>query len=124
VTCQKNQKPEQIPQVTFSKNFNSSLTDGNIWFQYNYTFHNASNNQQIASKKEFVESYYNDLLARTETAKHEIYFKWVLINTAPLQFQLTGYITPPQTKESGSKGLGTLNMPDPPDTPKPPPPET
>jgi hypothetical protein len=124
VTCQKSQKPEQIQEVTFSKNFKSSLTDADIWFQYSYTFHNVSNNQQIASKKEIVESYYGDLLVRTETTKHEIYFKWVLISTAPLQFQLTGYITPPQTKEPANKGLNILNMPDPPETPKPPPPET
>jgi hypothetical protein len=116
-TCQKDQKSqEKIEKVTYSKNFNNNLTDANEWFDVIFTFHNAANSQEIADKKQLVESFYEDFLVSGEKQKHEVYFKWVNINTQPLQYRVTSYVTP-QPTSAGIQAGG-----DPPLIPPPPPP--
>jgi hypothetical protein len=118
VTCRKNENSNsnQIEEITFSKDFNNSVSEVNIWFEFNFMSDNKYNNQEIAVRKEIHESYYRGYLLGVEIEKHEIYFKWVNISKEPLKFRLTAYITPPPIEgphdepedthdDTGGKGL-------------------
>ena len=120
-TCNKKQASDQIEKVTYSKNFDNTLTNANIWFDFDFEYISASNNQEIEAKKLIVESFYTNYLSTHQIQKHEIYFKWLNTSVEPLRYRLIGYITPPQTKVTNGRSDGTMTA-DPPTVPPPPPP--
>ena len=123
-TCSRNKKNEsfgQIGDVTYSKNFNSQLTDANIWVERNTVFHNVTTQQIVADKKGILEDAFKKALKDVEIQTHEIYFKYLEVAAQPLEFKVTVYVTPaPRKVLSGIQSVegGT----DPPPTTTPPPP--
>src|SRR5689334_18801049 len=106
VTCQKkDSKLNPIPDVTYSKNFSSNLADANIWFEYTLDF-SSSESQEVMNIQGRAESFCIGWLVAVEGIdKHEFYCKWEKVNANPLQFRMTGYLTPaPIHKEPGTQG--------------------
>jgi hypothetical protein len=122
--CSKTQKSEdlgKIGDVTYSKNFNSQLTEANIWMEPTLVFHDVRTKWDIVDKEELVEATWTNFLRNNEHETHQIYFKWVEVSLQPLEFKVTAYLTPaPKKVKSGTQMIegGT----DPPGTTTPPPP--